>query len=284
MNFDWPEEYLNFKKEVIDFAQKELNEDVMERDATQSFSKNLWQKCAEFGIQALAVPKKYGGSLEEVDFMRAMLAMEGLGFGAKENALPFGLNAQMWTVMTPILHFGNEEQKQEYLPQMASGSIIGSHALTEPEAGSDIFNMQMRAEKVADGYMLNGKKHLITLAPVCDVVLVLAITNQKLGKWGVSAFLVDKGTSGFKATAKRNKMGMRSIPMGDLIFEDCLVPDDSLLGKEGLGFSILNHSLEYDRCCILASQLGAMERQLEKSIAYTKQRVQSNPFPIELQI
>ncbi|MGK0388998.1 MAG: alkylation response protein AidB-like acyl-CoA dehydrogenase [Maribacter sp.] len=275
MDFSWPEEYVDYKKKVIQFAKDELNGSTEERDEAQEFPHDLWKKCAGFGIHGLAVPKAYGGTLEEVNFMRAMLAMEGFGIGCDDNGLAFALNAQMWTVQTPILHFGNEAQKQKYLPKMVKGEIIGSHALTEPDAGSDIFSMQMTAKKVEDGYILNGKKHLITLAPICDFTLVLAKTNPKLGKWGVSAFLVDKGSAGFTSSPKMNKMGMRSIPIGELEFKDCQISHDALLGSEGLGFSILNHSLEYDRCCILASQLGAMERQMEYAIAYAKKRIQS---------
>jgi len=174
MDFSWPAEYLAFKDKMIQFAQSELNQGIAERDETQSFPQDNWLKCASFGIQGLALPKAYGGELEEVDFLRALLAMEGLGYGCEDNGLPFGLNAQMWTVQTPILHFGNEQQKKKYLLPMAEGTMIGSHALTEPNAGSDVFNMELKVEKVDDGYILNGKKHLITLAPICDFALVFA--------------------------------------------------------------------------------------------------------------
>jgi Acyl-CoA dehydrogenases len=274
MDFFWPETHTVFKEKVIDFAKNELNINALERDKAETFPDILWQKCAQFGIQALAVTQPYGGEFEAVDFIRALLAMEGLGYGCEDNGLAFGLNAQMWTVQTPILHFGNETQKQKYLIPMAQGKLIGSHALTEPNAGSDIFSMEMTAIKQSDGYLLNGKKHLITLAPVCDFVLVFANAKPKLGKWGVSAFLVDKDTPGFHRSEKKSKMGMRSIPIGALEFKDCLIPHENILGNEGLGFSILNHSLEYDRCCILASQLGAMERQLENTIDFAKKRSQ----------
>lgn len=274
MDFSWPAEYEAYQAEVIEFAQANLNEDIVEREHRQVFPKALWQQCADFGIPALALPAAYGGPLAEVDFLRAMLAMEGLGYGCEDNGLAFGLNAQMWTVQTPILHFGSEAQKSRYLPAMARGQLLGAHALTEPQAGSDVYQMQMTAEKVADGYILNGKKHLITFAPICDVVLVFAYTNPKLRQWGISAFLVDKDTPGFVASSRQKKLGMRSIPIGSLEFTNCWVPEESRLGAEGLGNSILNHSLEYDRCCILASQLGAMERQLEKAIAYAKERKQ----------
>ncbi len=274
MDFSWPQEYLDFKQSIIQFAKEELNKDTIERDETQTFSPTLWKKCANFGIQGLAIEKAYGGPLEEVDFMRAMLAMEGLGYGCDDNGLAFGLNAQMWTVQTPILHFGSEAQKEKYLRPMARGEMIGAHGLTEPNSGSDVFSMQLTATKVDGGYQLNGKKHLITLGPICDVVLLFASTKPSLGKWGISAFLVEKGTPGFRQSNKKSKLGMRSVPIGDLEFTDCFIPEEQLIGKEGLGFSILNHSLEYDRCCILASQLGAMERQLEQAIDYAKKREQ----------
>ncbi|MEM6963217.1 MAG: acyl-CoA dehydrogenase family protein [Bacteroidota bacterium] len=274
MDFSWPQEYVDFKNEVVQFAQTELNVDTLVRDEAQTFSHHLWKKCADFGIQGLAVTKTYGGELEEVDFMRALLAMEGLGYGCKENALPFGLNAQMWTVQTPILHFGSEAQKEKYLVPMAKGEKIGAHALTEPNAGSDIFSMELTAKKVEGGYLLNGKKHLITLAPICDFVLLFANTNPKLGRWGVSAFILEKEMEGLHRSEPRSKLGMRSIPFGELELRDCFVPSEHLVGSEGMGFSILNNSLEYDRCCILASQLGAMERQLEQTIDYAKKRKQ----------
>lgn len=276
MDFSWPAEYNEYKQKVISFAQKELNDNVLDRDKKQEFPTDLWQRCAEFGIQGLAVPTIYGGQLDEVAFSRAMLAMEGLGYASKDNGLPFALNAQMWTVMTPILHFGNEDQKLKYLSPMAKGEMIGAHAITEPNAGSDIYSMQLKAEKKDDHYLLNGKKHLITLGPVSDFALVFANLKPHLGKWGVSAFIVEKGTKGYFQSAKMDKMGMRSVPIGELVFENCKVPLENILGGEGLGFSILNHSLEYDRCCILASQLGAMQRQLEQTILYAKERQQFN--------
>lgn len=274
MNFSWPDEYLTFKSDVARFAQEHLNEDVIERDIQGTFPRTLWEKCAAFGIQGLAVPGEYGGSLEEVDFPRAMLAMEGFGYGCGDNGLALGLNAQMWTVQLPICEFGTDEQRERWLPDLTNGKKLAAHALTEPEAGSDIFSMQTQAEKVEGGYLLKGEKRLITLAPIADLILVLAVTNPKLGKWGLSGFIVEKGTPGLKQHAVQSKMGLRTVPIGALTFENCFVPDANRLGAEGAGFSIINHSLEYDRCCILACQLGAMERQLEDSIKFVNQRKQ----------
>jgi alkylation response protein AidB-like acyl-CoA dehydrogenase len=274
MDFDWPEEYTTYKQKVLQFAQEELNDDLISRDHNGDFSMENWKKCAQFGIQGLSVPKAYGGSDEKVDLLKSILAMEGFGYGCKDNGLALALNAQMWTVQLPIAEFGSEEIKNRFLPDLTSGKKIAAHALTEPEAGSDIYSMQSVAQKVEGGYILNASKRLITFAPIADLALVFANINPKLGKWGVTAFLVEKGSVGMTASPVRDKMGMRTVPIGELEFKDCFVPEENRLGAEGAGFSIMNHSLEYDRSCILASQLGTMERQLEETIAFVKKRKQ----------
>lgn len=274
MDLSWSEAQIDYKKKVIEFAEQNLNTSIRERDHALEFSREDWNKCAEFGIQALASPKKYGGNEEDIDILTATLAMEGLGYGCRDNGLPFSLNAQMWTVQLPIAQFGNAFQKEKYLTPLASGEWIGSHGLTEANAGSDVFNMETTATKVEGGYLLNGSKRLITLGPVCDIALVFAKTNPKLGKWGVSGFIVEANSKGFLKSENKGKMGLRTVPIGDLEFKDCFVPEENRLGKEGAGWSITIASLEYDRCNILASQLGAMEYQLEDTIKFVKSRKQ----------
>lgn len=274
MDFSIPLELLDYKKSVIGFAQSNLNTSFVDDDKACRFNREDWNKCASFGIQGLAAPKNFNEENADIDMIKATLAMEGLGYGYKDNGLPLALSAQMWTVQLPIVDFGTEAQKNAYLPNLVSGNWIASHALTEPHAGSDVFSMQTLAEKVAGGYVLNGKKCLISLAPVSDVFLVFANTNPKMGKWGITAFLVEKGTKGFTTSPNIEKMGLRTVPIGDMEFKDCFVPESSVLGKEGSGMSIANHSLEYDRCSILACQLGAMERQLEETIQFAKTRKQ----------
>ena len=274
MNFSWTVEQKDFKNKIVEFAQNNLSRDIVSRDINSTFPLEDWKKCAEFGIQALAAPASYGGKKQEIDLLSATLAMEALGYGCKDNGLPFALNAQMWTVQQPISQFGTEFQKQKYLRALVEGKIIASHGLTEEEAGSDVFNMQTQATKVEGGYLLNGKKKYITLGPIADIALIFAITNPKVGKWGVSGFIVETNSEGFNAEANKPKMGMRSVPFGEITFKDCFVPTENRLGKEGAGWGITIASLEYDRCCILASQLGAMERQLEESISFVKQRKQ----------
>jgi len=274
MDFSYSAKQAELKSQVIDFALQNLNEDMIKRDREGIFSVDLWRKCADFGIMGLAAPSSLGGKYDEVDLLTATIAMEGFGYGCKDNGLALALNAHMWTVQLPMYEFGTEAQRIKYIPKMVSGELKSCHALTEPNSGSDTFAMETTAEKVEGGYLLNGTKHLITLAPIADIALVFASTNPKLGKWGISAFIVEKEMDGYEAPLVQAKMGLRTVPIGKLILKDCFVPEENRLSKEGAGFGIINHSLEYDRCCILASQLGAMERQLEESVYYVKERKQ----------
>ncbi|MGH7507677.1 MAG: acyl-CoA dehydrogenase family protein, partial [Longimicrobiales bacterium] len=272
MDFAWSEEQRALRARYAGFAHENLNRDLVARDRDGVFQRENWQACADFGILGLSVPPEYGGA--GLDLLTAMLAMEGLGYGCRDNGLTFGLNAQLWTVQLPIARFGTAAQKQRFLPGLCSGEWIGAHAITEAGAGSDVFSLQARAEKRDGGYVLNGTKHLVTFAPVADLALVFATTDPAKGKWGITAFVVERGSAGFRSSPVRDKMGLRTAPIGELIFENCFVPEDNRIGPEGAGVSISTHSLEVERCCILASQLGAMERQLEKAICFARERRQ----------
>ena len=272
MDFSWTNEQLAYKKAVIDFARKELNNGIVERDHTGSFSNVLWKKCAEFGIQGLPFPEKYGGS--DADILTTMLTMEGLGYGCHDNGLSFGINAQMWSVQMPILAFGTDAQKEKYLPGLCSGRIIGAHGMTEPDSGSDAYALRTKAERRNGGYVLNGTKMFVTNAPIADLAVVFATLDPSKGMWGVTGFIVEKGTPGFTVGHEIKKMGLRTSPMSELILQDCFVPETNRLGPEGAGARIFNHSMGWERSCILASHLGVMERQLENSIEYARERIQ----------
>jgi alkylation response protein AidB-like acyl-CoA dehydrogenase len=272
MDFSWTEEQLNFKKLVVEFARKELNEGLMDRDRQGEFAHGHWKKCAQMGILGLAIPEEYSGS--GTDIMTTMFVMEGLGYGCRDNGLIFAMNAQMWSVQHPILTFGTEAQKQKYLPGMCRGELIGAHGMSEPDSGSDAYSLRTRAERTSEGYVLNGTKMFVTNAPVADVALIFATVDPSKGIGGVTAFLVDKGTPGFKVSRNIEKMGLRTSPMGELILEDCLLPAECRLGPEGAGPAIFNSSMEWERSCILGSHVGAMERQLEDCIRYVRERRQ----------
>jgi hypothetical protein len=272
VDFSWSEEQIEFKQAVIEFAQRELKADLIELDKHGRLARDNWQKCADFGILGLPFPDQYGGASE--DIMTTMLTMEGLGYGCKDNGLIFGINAQMWSVQMPIFLFGTEEQKQKYLPRLIKGEIIGAHGMSEPDSGSDAYSLRTRAEKVDGGYLLNGSKMFVTNAPVSDIAVAFATVNPNRGLWGVTGFIVENGMPGYSISRDIEKMGLRTSPMGELIFQDCFVPMENRLGAEGVGARIFNSSMEWERACILASHVGAMERQLEESIQYANERMQ----------
>jgi L-prolyl-PCP dehydrogenase len=272
MDFSWTEDQLKFRHAVINFAQKELNHGLIEHDTQGELPRENWQKCAQFGILGLATPEEYGGT--GADILTTMLVMEGLGYGCRDNGLIFAMNAQMWSVQHPILTFGSEAQKQKYLPGLCNGEQIGAHAMSEPDSGSDAYSLRARAQRVSEGYVLNGTKMFVTNAPVADMVLVFATVDPAKKIGGVTAFLVDKGTPGFRVSRNIEKMGLRTSPMGEVILEDCVLPVENRLGSEGAGSSIFNSSMEWERSCILGSHVGAMERQLEVCIRYARERRQ----------
>ena len=274
MDFSWSDEQIAFKARVVEFAQAQLNGGMVERDHQGEFSRSHWKKCADFGIQGLCMPEDYSGSPAK-DLMTTVLAMEALGYGCSDSGLMLALSTQIWTVQLLILLFGSEEQKQRYLTPMCQGDWIGVHALSEPEAGSDVYGLTTRAVPCDGGYRLTGQKKFVTGAPICDVALVFATSDPSLGKWGLNAFLVERTAEGFSVGPSQSKMGLRTVPFGEIFLEDCFVPEENRLGPEGAGFSISHSSLEYDRCFTLATQLGTMERQLEKTIDYAKSREQS---------
>ena len=260
--------------EILEFANLHLNDNLIERDYHSTFSRELWKKCAELGLQGQVTSTSYGGLVDQIDLERAVRTMERFGYACRDNGLSLALSAQMFTVQIPLETFGTAEQKERFLPAMCKGDLIGAHAITELNAGSDVFSMQSTAEKTEEGYILNGEKHLITLAPEADFAVVFASHNPELRKWGLSAFLVTRDLEGIEFCKVQEKMGLRTVPLGKIKMKDALVPMSNRLGNEGSGFSILNHSLEYDRGCILASQVGTMRRQLEETIEFVKQRKQ----------
>ena len=272
MDFTWTEEQLDFKNAVIKFAQKELNEGLTERESRAEFSRENWQKCAQFGILGLPVPEVYGGA--GADILTTMLTMEGLGYGCRDNGLTFALNAQMWSVQHPILAFGTEAQKQKYLPRLCSGELIGAHGMSEPDSGSDAYSLRTRAECHDGGYVLNGTKMFVSSAPVADVFVIFATVDPSRGIGGITAFLAERDTPGLSVSRDLDKMGLRTAPMGEVILEDCYVPAENRLGAEGAGSSVFNSSMEWERSCILATNVGAMERLLEESVRYARERRQ----------
>ena len=271
MDFAWNEEQAAFRKEVLRFAREELKDDVIARDHNEEFSRPLWEKCAKFGIQGLPIPVEYGGG--GADILTTVCALEALGYGCHDNGLLFSINAHMWSSEIPIWNFGTEAQKKKYLPGLVSGGL-GLHAMTEPGSGSDANSLKPRAERKGDKYILNGSKTFSSNAPNADVTIVFANLDPTRGPNGVTAFLVDKGTPGFTVGRKLHKMGLRTSPMAEIALQDCEIPVENLLGKEFGGQAVFTSSMEWERICILASHLGAMQRIMETCVKYAKERKQ----------
>jgi alkylation response protein AidB-like acyl-CoA dehydrogenase len=268
MDFAWNSQQIQFKKKVIQFAQQSLSSDLIKQDKEQEFNHEAWQKCCEFGVHGWPIPARYGG--QELDILTTAYALEGLGYGCKDNGLLFAMNAHIWAGEMPLLTFGSEEQKEKYLPLLCREGWIASHAATEPQAGSDIYSLKTTAQKDGERYILNGQKHYVTNGSIADIFIILATVDPSLGKEGLTAFLIEKDTPGLVVSESMSTMGMRSAQVTGLRLENCEVSVANRLGKEGAGLAIFNHGMEWERGFILACAVGTMERLLEQSTRYAR--------------
>ena len=270
MDFSWNAEQTALRASIVEFAQRELNHNLVERDRQGEFSHALWRACGAHGLLGLNVPREHGGC--GYDALTTTLALEALGFGCRDNGLTFAVSGQVTSIAPTLFDFASESQKQRYLPGLCSGVLIGCYAMTEPETGSDAYSLRTTAEKRDGAYVLNGEKAFITFGPLADFALVYARTNPNTGAWGLSLFIVERGTPGFEQSGVVEKLGLRTVHMGNLRFTDCAVPAENLVGREGAGASIFNRSQEWERACILACQIGMMERQLEDNVRFARDR------------
>jgi alkylation response protein AidB-like acyl-CoA dehydrogenase len=261
MDFDLTPEQEQLKQAVVEFARRELGGDLVADDRASRPSRERWDAAARFGLHGLPIPEGFGGSGR--DLLTTALAMEGLGYGCRDNGLVFSINAHIWSAEIPLLHFGSEEQKGAFLPRLVSGEWIGVHAMTEESSGSDAFNIKTTARRRGDRYVLKGAKTFVTNGPVADLVIVFATVDPDLGPEGITAFLVEKGTPGFDAARGLEKMGLRTSPMGEVYLDECEVPLERRLGPEGAGVAIFNRAMDHERACILAANVGTLQHQLE---------------------
>ncbi len=269
MDFSLSDAQQALQSQMREFGVK-LSADI---DGELMFDRRIWQRCAQAGIHGLTVPPPWSDS-PAADIVSGVLAMEGLGYGCHDNGLLFALNAHIWTVQMPLLLHGTPTQQDRYLRAMCRGELVAAQAMTEPEAGSDVFSLKTRAARDGDQYILDGQKCMISLAPVADLFLVFASTDPDAGRWGVSAFLVNRDTPGLHVHVATQKMGLDSVPMASLTFSQCRVDESQRLGPESAGAAIAHSALEFERCCIMAGQVGRMQKQLELSVDYARQRNQ----------
>jgi alkylation response protein AidB-like acyl-CoA dehydrogenase len=266
------EDQERFHEAAVEFARRHLAGDMLSRDSEQTFDRDTWRQCADFGLMKMPIPASYGGL--GLGLSDLIATMEGLGYGGRDLGLLFSIHAHMWTAIMPILAYGTEEQKATYLPKLGDGTWIAANAASEPDAGSDVFSLRTRAERRPDGYSLTGTKTFVTNAQVADLFVTYATIDPALGAAGVTGFLVDRDVPGLTVSKKIEKMGLRTSPMGEVVFEDCRVGEDKRLGRVGRGAGVFDSSMEWERGCILASCVGAMRRQLEATIAHVRQRRQ----------
>ena len=231
MDFAWSDQQRELLDAVGRFASQQLNYDVIENDRDGVFNHDAWKKCGDFGIQGLPVPTDYGGL--GMDPLTTVAALERLGYACKDNGLLFSINAHMWTAIIPLVYNGSEAQKKKYLPGLCNGTLIGGNAMSEPNSGSDAFSLATTAIKKGSRYILNGSKIFVTNGPVADLLVVFATMDKTRGPAGISAFLVEKNSPGMNVARKLEKMGVRTSPMAEVFFENCEVPEENLLGKEG---------------------------------------------------
>jgi alkylation response protein AidB-like acyl-CoA dehydrogenase len=272
MDFSWTDEQLTYRSTIERFAREQLGSDVLQRDHDEEFPVDAWKKCAEVGLLGLPVAQEFGGS--GADMLTIALAQEALGYGCTDNGLLFSLNAHMWACVVPIMTFGTDEQRRNWLPGLCDGSLIGGQAMSEPDSGSDAFHMRTVAERDGDRYVLNGNKTFVTNGPVGALFVVFAITDPARAFAGLSAFVVERDTPGVEIGAPFHKMGLRTSPMTEITFSDCRVSERSVLGRPGDGMTVFNTAMEWERSFILASAVGTMRRQLEACIAFSRERQQ----------
>src|SRR5918994_1650742 len=272
MDFSWSAEQRELREQIVDFARNELTSDILTLDRHGTFDRESWNKCGEFGIPGLPVPEKDGGLGK--DPLTTAYALEALGYACRDNGLLFSLNAHMWTCVMPLVAFGSDEQKQRFLPGLCTGKLIGGNAMSEPEAGSDAYKLHTTPRREGNGYRITGSKIWTTNGSVADVIVVFANVSPDMNPRGISAFLVENGTPGFTVTRKIDKMGLRTSPMAELHLNDCIVAQGNRLGNEGAGSALFTHSMAWERGLILATAVGAMQRQLEDCTRYAHERKQ----------
>ena len=270
MLFKLTDEQLMVRNMVREFSRKVIGPTAAERDKSKEFPADNFKRMGELGLMGMMIPEEYGG--EAADTISYVLALSEIAYSCASTSVV--MSVQNSIVCESLLKFGTEEQKKEYLVPLASGKIIGAFALTEPEAGSDPGSQQTNAVKDKDGWVLNGTKRFITSGINSKVVLVTAKTDESEGHKGISCFIVPKGTPGLIVGHVEDKMGLRASDTTDLIFENCRVPDNQMLGKEGEGFKIAMSGLDSGRIGIAAQSYGVAMAAFDAAVKYVKNRKQ----------
>jgi isovaleryl-CoA dehydrogenase len=258
------------RKTVSTFAQDRIAPRANEIDRSNTFPRELWPEMGALGLHGITVEEKYGGA--GLGYLAHCVAMEEVSRASAAVGLSYGAHSNL--CVNQIRRNGNEEQKRKYLPKLISGAQVGALAMSEPGAGSDVVSMRTTAEKRGDCYVLNGSKMWITNGPVADTFVIYAKTDRTAGARGITAFIVEKGFKGFAPAQKLDKLGMRGSDTSELVFTDCEVPEENVLGAVGNGVNVLMSGLDYERVVLAAGPLGIMQACMDVVVPYVHDRKQ----------
>jgi isovaleryl-CoA dehydrogenase len=270
LDFDLGDTADMLRETVRDFTSDKIAPIAEEIDKSNTFPRHLWPQLGQLGLLGITVEEEYGGT--GLGYLDHCIAMEEISRGSAAIGLSYGAHSNL--CVNQIRRNGNEAQKRRYLPRLISGEHLGALAMSEPNAGSDVVSMKLKAAKKSDRYVLNGTKMWITNGPQADTLVVYGKTDTEAGPRGITAFLIEKGFKGFKTAQKLDKLGMRGSDTGELVFEDCEVPAENVLGKEGEGVRILMSGLDYERSVLAAGCIGIMQACMDVVMPYIHDRKQ----------
>ena len=270
MDFDLGEEIDALRDSIAAFSADEIAPRAAEIDRVNTFPADLWRKLGDLGVLGVTASEEYGGA--GMSYLAHVVAMEEISRASASVGLSYGAHSNL--CVNQIHRNGNAEQKARYLPKLISGEHVGALAMSEPGAGSDVVSMKLRAEKKGDRYILNGSKFWITNGPTADVLVVYAKTDINAGPRGITTFLIEKDFKGFSCAQKLDKLGMRGSDTGELVFEDCEVPEENVLGTLGHGVNVLMSGLDYERAVLAGGPLGIMQACMAIVLPYIHDRKQ----------
>ncbi|HEX4889722.1 MAG TPA: isovaleryl-CoA dehydrogenase [Alphaproteobacteria bacterium] len=269
-DFDLGETADMLRDSISAFTASEIAPRAAEIDRSNEFPRDLWPRLGDLGLLGITVEEEYGGA--GMGYLHHVVAMEEISRGSASVGLSYGAHSNL--CVNQIRRVGSDAQKRKYLPALMSGAHVGSLAMSETEAGSDVVSMKLRADRRGDRYILNGNKFWITNAPDADVLVVYAKTDPKAGPRGITAFIIERGFKGFSTGPKLDKLGMRGSGTCELIFQDCEVPEENVMGGEGKGVNILMSGLDYERAVLAAGSLGIMQACMDVAVPYIHERKQ----------